>query len=60
MTPDQTQEVEQHIERCWYRGDSIGETRLTVERATGFKPAAHEVQRIFAELSHSWTGASLS
>jgi len=52
-----TETVDEAIERCWRRGDSIGETRLAVRRTTGVKPAAHEVQRIFAELSHGRTGA---
>lgn len=50
--------VEERIAACWRRGNSIGETRLAVERTTGTKPAAHEVQRIFAELSHLAMGAS--
>ena len=58
MNGNQTTTVEHKIEQCWHRGDSIGETRTAVHRATGIKPPAHEVQRAFAELSHCRTGTA--
>ena len=58
MNGNQPGIVEQKIEQCWHRGDSIGETRTAVERATGIKPPAHEVQRLFADLSHLAAGPS--
>lgn len=48
--------IEEKIAGCWRRGDSIGECRSAVHRATGVKPEAHEVQRVFASLSHlAWS-----
>lgn len=51
MTDQAPQDIRAQIERCWRRGDSIGECRLAVQRAISIKPAAHEVQRIYAELA---------
>ena len=48
--------IQNKIAQCWQRGDSIGEARTAVYRATGIKPAPQEVQRAFAKLSQrSWS-----
>ena len=51
MTEKTHPDLREQIERSWRRGDSIGECRRAVERATTIKPAAHEVQCVFAELA---------
>ncbi len=47
--------IEDRIFHCWHAGNSIGETRDVVRRASGgTDPGFDPVRRRFAEFSHQY------
>lgn len=51
------QAVVDQIERCWWRGDSIKDTRASVAACFGVTVSFEQVHRNFVRLSHAHAAA---
>lgn len=48
--------IEEQIDRCWWRGDSIGETIKSVHRNSHTSPSFTQVHRRFVNLAQQFCG----
>ena len=50
MTP----EVEQLLEKCWHRGDSVRDARVCVRTVLKVRLTFHEIHPVFVRMSHAY------